>query len=235
MLRATSEMAVASRVWSVLVRSTFPASSRARWRAVTTSLSDSIKIRSSGSGGTVGRSLLRLEQREPLLEVERGLYVLEVHAELHHRERDLRLDADDHGLRAPQSRHHRDAAQGAGYEGVHDVERRDVDDDAPRAMARDLAHDVVAQLQDVGVGQRRLDRGDQERTLLEDRDGHAPLPQLTVFDGVGPERDGVAEDPLRLLDTALQVAHGVDLAELDAEGDERLGDLGREARDDHAR
>ena len=34
-------------------------------------------------------------------------------------------------------------------------------------------HHVVAQLQDVGVGQRRLDRRDQERALLEDRDGHA--------------------------------------------------------------
>src|SRR5918994_6589157 len=171
MLRATSEMAVASRVWSVLVRSTFAASARARWRAVTTSLSDSITIRSSDSGGTVGRSLLRLEQREALLEVERGLHVLEVHAELHHRERDLRLDADDHGLRAAQAGHHRDPAQGAGYEGVHHVEGRDVDDDPARAVARDLAHDVVAQLQDVGVGEGRLDRGDQERALLEDRDG----------------------------------------------------------------
>src|ERR687897_2844006 len=124
MLRATSEIAVASSVWSVLVRSTFAASSRARWRAVTTSLSDSIAIRSSGSGGTVGRSLLRLEQRETLLEVQCGLHVLEVHAELHHGERDLGLDADDHGHRAPQARHQRDAAQGAGYEGVHDVQRR---------------------------------------------------------------------------------------------------------------
>src|SRR5215217_2492553 len=130
MLRATSEIAVASSVWSVLVRSTFAASSRARWRAVTTSLSDSIVIRSSGSGATVGRPLLRLEQREPLLEVERGLHVLEVHPEL---------------------RHH-----------------------------------VVAQLQDVGVGEGRLDRGDQERALLEDRYGHAGLPQLAVFDRVRP-------------------------------------------------
>src|SRR3954453_8642860 len=102
MLRATSEIAVASSFWSVLVRSTLAASSRARWRAVTTSLSDSIAIRSSGSGGTVGRPLLRLEQREPFLEVERGLHVLEVHAELHHREGDLGLDAHDHGLGAPQ-------------------------------------------------------------------------------------------------------------------------------------
>src|SRR5918994_3835683 len=107
MLRATSEIAVASSVWSVLVRSTFAASSRARWRAVTTSLSDSIAIRSSGSGGTVARTLLRLEQREALFEVQRRLDVLEVHPQLHHRERDLGLDADDHGLGAAQAGDHR--------------------------------------------------------------------------------------------------------------------------------
>src|ERR687897_3310702 len=145
MLRSTSEIAVASRVWSMLVRSTIAASSRARWRAVTTSLSDSIAIRSSASGGTVGRSLLRLEQREPLLEVQGGLDVLEVHPELHHRERDLRLDPYDHGLGAAQPGHHRDAAQRARHEGVHDVERRDVDDDPARAVAGHLAHHVVAQ------------------------------------------------------------------------------------------
>src|SRR3954447_8107970 len=144
MLRATSEIAVASRVWSVLVRSSPAASSRARWRAVTTSLSDSIAIRSSGSGGTVARPLLGLQQRETLLEVQRRLDVLEVHAELHHREGDLGLDADDHRLSPPQAGHHRDPAQRAGHEGVHDVERGDVDDDAARAVAGHLAHDVVA-------------------------------------------------------------------------------------------
>src|SRR5215217_1063258 len=193
MLRATSEIAVASSVWSVLVSSSRAASSRARWRAVTTSLSDSIAIRSSTSGGTVARPLLGLQQRETLLEVQGRLDVLEVHAELDHREGDLGLDPDDHRLGAAQAGHHRDPAQRAGDEGVHDVERRDVDDDPPRPVAGDLAHDVVAQLQDVGVGERRLDRGDQEGTLLEDRYGHAELPRLTVFGAVGPERDRVAE------------------------------------------
>src|SRR3954453_5500860 len=133
MLRAISEIAVASSVWSVLVSSSRAASSRARWRAVTTSLSDSIAIRCSESGGTVARPLLGLEQRETLLEVQGGLDVLEVHPELDHGEGDLWLDADDHGLGAAQPGHHRDAAQGAGDERVHDVEGRDVDDDAPGA------------------------------------------------------------------------------------------------------
>src|SRR5215213_2330089 len=236
MLRATSEIAVASSVWSVLVSSRSTASSRARWRAVTTSASDSMAIRSSAaSGGTVAGSLLALEQGEALFQVQRRLDVLELHAQLDHGEGHLGLDADDHGLGAAQAGHHRDAAQGARDEGVHDVERGDVDDDPARAVARDLAHHVVAELQDVRVGQRRLDRRDQERALLEDGYGHAALPQLAVFDGVRAERDRVAEDPLGLLDAALQVADRVDLAELDAERDERLGDLRGQPRDDHAR
>src|SRR3954454_896977 len=109
MLRAISEIAVASSVWSVLGISRPIASARARWRAVTTSASDSIGMRSTASGATEPR----LQEREPLLEVQGGLDVLEAHAELDHRERDLGLDADDHGLCAAQARHHRDPTQGA--------------------------------------------------------------------------------------------------------------------------
>src|SRR3954451_16203474 len=110
MLRATSEMAVASRVWSVELSSSSAASSRARWRAVTTSASDSIAIRFSAS--TVERLLeLCLEQREPLFEVQGGLDVLELHPELDHREGVLGLDPDDHGLRPAQARHVSDPPQ----------------------------------------------------------------------------------------------------------------------------
>src|SRR5438552_1977837 len=45
-------------------------------------------------------------------------------------------------------------------------------------------------------------------------------------------QDLVAEQPLRLLDAALQVAHGCHLAQVDADRDERLGDFGRQAGDD---
>src|SRR5829696_3232588 len=112
MLRATSEIAVASSVWSVELSSSSPASSRARWRAVTTSASDSMAIRLSAS--TVERLLqLVLQERQSFLEVQCGLYVLELHPELDHRERHLGLDPDDHGLRPAQPRHVRDPAQGA--------------------------------------------------------------------------------------------------------------------------
>src|SRR5215216_6757527 len=114
MLRATSEIAVASSVWSVLVSSSSPASSRARWRAVTTSASDSIGMTDCGSAATVAGLLPGpLQEREPLFEVEGGQHVLEAHAQLHHRERDLGLDADDDRLGAAQARHPRDALQRA--------------------------------------------------------------------------------------------------------------------------
>src|SRR3954471_8585344 len=123
MLRAISEIAVASSVWSVLGMSSPLASERARWRAVTTSASDWIAIRSTSSSAKV----TRLQEREPLLEVERGLHVLEAHPELDHGEGHLGLDADDHGLGAAQPGHHRDPAQRARDERVHHVQRRDVD------------------------------------------------------------------------------------------------------------
>src|SRR5918999_4687475 len=109
MLRATSEIAVASSVWSVLVSSSCEAISRARCLAMTTSASDSIGITDSCSSATVAGLLPRPEQeREALLGVERGQHVLEGHAELDHREGDLGLDADDDGLGPAQAGHPRD-------------------------------------------------------------------------------------------------------------------------------
>src|SRR5215212_9433513 len=110
MLRATSEIAVASSVWSVLGMSRPIASARARWRAVTTSALDSIAMRSCASPTTLAGLLPGLQQRQSFLEVERRLHVLEAHAELDHRERDLGLDADDDRLGPAQARHHRDPA-----------------------------------------------------------------------------------------------------------------------------
>src|SRR5919108_5147524 len=112
MLRATSEIAVASSVWSVLDSSSCEAMARACWRAVTTSASDSIGITDSWSSATVPGLLPRPRQQcEALLEVESGQHILEGHAELHHGEGDLGLDADDHGRGAPQPAHARDPLQ----------------------------------------------------------------------------------------------------------------------------
>src|SRR5688572_10436431 len=172
MLRAISEIAVASSVRSVLENPSPVPIVRASWRAVTTSASVRIATRTSSTAVLLSVEL-PLQERQSLLEVQRGVHVLEVHPELDHREGDLRLDPDDHRLRPAQPRHVRDAAQRARHERVHHVERGDVDDDPARAEPADLDHHVVLEADHVGVGERRLDRRDQERALLENWYRHA--------------------------------------------------------------
>src|SRR4051794_1984623 len=110
MLRAISEIAVASSVRSVPLNPRPEASSRAFERATTTSSSRSIGTRISAATG-IALLERRMQVREALLEVERGVHVLEREPELHHRERHLRLDADDHRLGAAQARHMGDPPQ----------------------------------------------------------------------------------------------------------------------------
>ena len=63
----------------------------------------------------------------------------EVQAELHHRDRHVGLDPDDHGLRAAQPRRQDDRAQRPRDKGVDDVERGYIDDDpASAAPAHEL-------------------------------------------------------------------------------------------------
>ena len=174
MLRATSEIAVASSVWSVLV-----SSSSRRHRARPLAGGDDVGVGLDRDHATRAHPPPspasfrgRWSSASPSSRSSAVSTSSKLMPELHHRERHLGLDADDHGLGAAQAGHARDPLQRPRDERVHDVERGDVDDDPARPVARDLRHHVVAQLQDVGVGQRRLDRGDQERPLLEDRDGH---------------------------------------------------------------
>src|ERR671914_2248711 len=118
MLRATSEMAVAMSVRSVLENPAAAASRRPSWRAVT--MSSSVMIGTRISFVTVAGLLDELVQEgQSLLEIERGVHALEVEPELDHRESDLGLDADHDRLRAAQVGRVGDAAQRAGSERVH--------------------------------------------------------------------------------------------------------------------
>src|ERR687888_2507297 len=110
MLRATSEIAVTISVRSMLEKPAAADSSRPLSRASTRSASELTGTRTSSV--TVARLLgLGIEERQALLEVERGVHVLEAHPELDHGEGDLRLDPDDHRLRPTQSRHVSEPAQ----------------------------------------------------------------------------------------------------------------------------
>src|SRR6266571_1039487 len=138
MLRASSEMAVATMVRLLLEKPICSARARPRWRAVTMSWSESIGTRvssftgdcprtSAGGAGTAADLLVPpIQKSESLFEVERGRHPLHRQAELHHGEGDLRLDADDDGLGAAQADHVGDVTQGARGERVHHVHRRDV-------------------------------------------------------------------------------------------------------------
>src|SRR6266581_4613321 len=123
MLRAISEMAAAMTVWSPLENPASAASSRPFCRAL---------------------PALPIQKGEPLLEVECGRDALERQAELHHREGDLGLDADDHRFGPAQPRHVRDVAQRADGEGIHDVERRHVDDHTAGAIFPDALDQGLA-------------------------------------------------------------------------------------------
>src|SRR5579864_4137673 len=120
MLRATSEIAVAIKVSSLEENFSDFASSRAFWRATSTSASTRIGTMTSpfmcaNSGD--------LQERETLFKVEGGIDPFQRQAELHHREGDLGLDAHDDRGRAQQLDHLRDAAQRARGKGIHDVEQ----------------------------------------------------------------------------------------------------------------
>jgi len=57
-----------------------------------------------------------------------------------------------------------------GPEGVQDVQRGDVDDDAARTMAADLANQVPLEPNHLGVIERGMDRRNQVGALSQDGD-----------------------------------------------------------------
>src|SRR5882672_1309221 len=139
MLRAISEMAAAITVWSPLENPASAARSRPRCRAVTTSTSAAMGISSSSATINASRATINasraaldaelrllVEEQEPFFEIQRGGHTLERETELDHGERNLGLNPDDHGFRAPQPRHVGDVAQRPDGERIHHVERRDV-------------------------------------------------------------------------------------------------------------
>jgi hypothetical protein len=111
-----------------------------------------------------------VEHAERLVEVERRMERLEVQVELHHRDRNVRLDPDDHGLCAPQPGGDGDRAERARDEGIDDVQCSDVDDEPACALVADPLRQLVAEGEDLAVAEVGLDRGDQVIALTKDRD-----------------------------------------------------------------
>src|SRR3954454_14550262 len=121
MLRASSEIAVAMSVASPGVKLSAVATERPVWRAVTMSRSDRMGTRISFSKCSSARLELAIQVGHPFFQVESSGDVLHPQSELHHRERDVGLDPDDDGLRAPQPDHLCQLLQGPGGERIHHV------------------------------------------------------------------------------------------------------------------
>src|SRR5687768_17165609 len=117
-LRAISDMAVATTVRSLPEIPATTAISRPLCRARTTSASRSI-CRQTSSIIEPGLRAAGGEHVQAALEIERGGYLSQPQAKLHHGEGHVRLDADDDGARAAQPGDLGETLQGAGGEGIH--------------------------------------------------------------------------------------------------------------------
>src|SRR5215210_5134190 len=159
MLRAISEMAVAMSVGSGRGNPSRSAMARASALAVTRSASRLTATRTS--------SVIDVTLAEA---VEHDAQRLEVQAELHHRDRDVRLDPHDHGLRPAEPDRQHDRPQRARDERVDHVQRGDVDDEPAGAVAPHEVCELLAQLDDLAVGEVGLDGGDEVVALPEDGD-----------------------------------------------------------------
>src|SRR2546427_9087513 len=211
MFRASSEIAVATTARSVEGKPHWDANPRPFWRAETMSASESIATRTSSamSANLISGTLplpLSIKVGKTLFEIQRRRDPLEREPQLDHREGDLRLDPDDVGLRSTQPDHVRDVTQGPGRERVDNVERRDVHADAAGPDHTAPLGQRGAQLRQVLVRERGLDRRDQIRALLEDRNLHgSSLPRLRGLRGRLPRQDDlVPQQPLGLFDAALR-------------------------------
>src|SRR5512133_2483156 len=102
MLRAISEIAVAIIVTSVSEKPSWRASSCPAWRAIT--MSSELLTSTTNSAPTVApiRRLagfqVPIQKRKSLLQIQRGVHVVEHQPQLDHREGHLGLQAHDHGV-----------------------------------------------------------------------------------------------------------------------------------------
>ena len=86
-----------------------------------------------------------IEEARPSSRSRAVEHVLQRQSQLHHRQGDVRLDADDDRLGAAELGHVGDRAQRARGEGIQHVERGHVDDHAARAVPADQVGQVVPQ------------------------------------------------------------------------------------------
>ncbi|HYU78765.1 MAG TPA: hypothetical protein VEK56_07255, partial [Vicinamibacterales bacterium] len=140
---------------------------------------------------------------ETLLEVERSGNVSECQPQANHGKSNLRLNPDDNRCGATKPGHLTELGQRPHGERIQDIQRRDVDDDASGPENADLFDERAPQDRELVVAQRILHCRDQVIALLENGHSHGASRNRARWVG---RNDFVAEQPLGLLDAALQVA-----------------------------
>src|SRR5262249_29143292 len=111
-------------------------------------------------------------------DVQRGPHAGERQAELDQRDRHGRPHSDDDGLGVEDARDGGDVVEHAPDEAVDDLERRDVDEHALRAVRDDLAGEVFFERGGEAVVHVHLDGDEQRVPELQDRDTvhrHSPF------------------------------------------------------------
>src|SRR5262245_36694715 len=150
MLRAISEMAVASSVRSLPDNPICDANWRPFWRASTMSLSRLIGTMISSDATAVALARWRGQQIKPFVQIEGRSNAIEGQAELNHGKGHVRLKTNHDHLGAAQPGGLRNPAQSARRKRVHHVENGQIDDDAPRSILSDLGCQLVLELHQIG-------------------------------------------------------------------------------------
>src|SRR5262245_5821418 len=162
-LRASSLAAVTILVWSTRLRPCATAHSRATCRTRTTSSDDLIDIVSSFATAIDVLLLCvgALKQAHALLNVERGAHARQREPQLDERNGHSGAHSDDYRFRVQHARHRRDVAEHPADERVHNLERRNVNQHAPRTRIYDPFGQVVLERQGEAVVHVHLDRDEQ--------------------------------------------------------------------------
>src|SRR5689334_2196020 len=130
MLRASSLAAVTSLVWSTRERRVSTAISRTAWRTMTMA-SFAATLRLSRRVVAIDAPLERRSQKlDASLHGQSRTHARKRQPELHESDGHGRPHAHDHGFRVEDPRHAGDVADRAADEGVDDLQRRDVDQNA---------------------------------------------------------------------------------------------------------
>src|SRR3569832_2482287 len=111
----------------------------------------------------------RLKIGDALLDIERGLHPLQRQSELHQGDRDRRLHADHHGACIEDAGHGGEIGDDATDERIHQLQRRDVQQDAFRTGLFDFPEQIVLQRQCQLIIHFNLDGDEQKLAHLQNR------------------------------------------------------------------